>query len=237
MDTFPMTGIEIVLSELNLPHLPVIWDNWPFVWKSSNYMLQCFLRKGCREREKHKCGPPVDNNTTWLWWFGIRWKCCYHHTPHSGWLGDLWIYFEFCIITLRVSHFQRLDNVCLNTFEGSAHKTWLRSLLMVFSSTEHEWMFIAVPWLIWPNNCNPLLVFTCYRLIRCLHLLTRFILKNEISTAGNIIPAYSRFCWSTVSEITQSEYVGLRAEVHLFSAFPIMECYCAIFARCNLLQD
>lgn len=24
MDTFPMTGIEIVLSELSLPHLPVI---------------------------------------------------------------------------------------------------------------------------------------------------------------------------------------------------------------------
>ena len=148
MDTFPMTGIEIVLSHLNWPHLPVVWGSWPFVWKSSNYMLQCFLKERMQRWRKNECGPPIDNNTAWLWWFGMSQKC-YHHT-FCGWLGDLRIYFEFCILSLRTTHFCGMGNVCLNTFEGNyvipffGDSQW--SLVM---QNVNGCLLLAVPWLLW----------------------------------------------------------------------------------------
>ena len=148
MDTFPMTGIEIVLSHLNWPHLPVVWGSWPFVWKSSNYMLQCFLKERMQRWRKNECGPPIDNNTAWLWWFGMSQKC-YHHT-FCGWLGDLRIYFEFCILSLRTTHFCGMGNVRLNTFEGNyvipffGDSQW--SLVM---QNVNGCLLLAVPWLLW----------------------------------------------------------------------------------------
>lgn len=125
MDTFPMTGIEIVLSEFNLPHLPVVWGSWPFVWKSSNYVLQCFWKKGCRGR-KSKCGPPIGNNSLTL----MVWNELKMLPSHISWvtwwpLHLLWVlYFKleelFTSMVWKCLFKYFWQELC-NTFLGGSH--------------------------------------------------------------------------------------------------------------------
>lgn len=137
---------------------------------------------------------------------------------------------EFCIINLRIIHFQRWK--CLSNFEGSPHKTFLRRLMMVFSYTERKWMFTTLLWVIWCITAALQHVFTCYRLIRCLHLLTHSILIYEISKTGNILPTSSCWCWST-----QSGYMETRLKFSSLGCSLLdNELLCGL-SQYNFLQD
>ena len=140
MDTFPMIGIEIVLSQLNLSHLPVVWGSWPFVWKSSNYMLQCFLKERMQRGRKNKCGPPIDNNTARLMvWNEL--KMLPSHISRVTWwpLHLLWVlYFkleDYSLLWYGKCLFKYFWRELCNTF--------LWGLTMIFSYTECKWMFTA----------------------------------------------------------------------------------------------
>ena len=103
MDTFLMTGIEIVVSEWNSPPLPIIWDNWPFVWKPSNYMLQRLMKERMQRKEKHTYGPPVDNDAARLW--SLKWT---ENITVTHLVGD-WVIFESTFWVL----YYKLENYSL----------------------------------------------------------------------------------------------------------------------------